>query len=150
MDYAGLKAEIALPAYAGMSDDQIAAALTANTVTVYQDVPIGKVVGYLAIVGKLPSITGYAGSDVATKIAAAEFTALATAPSVTAFQCSDPATFAAVQSFLTTFVSSNLISSDDESVLLGYAQSMTSRAAQLGFGPHCDMTQEIAAARKWS
>lgn len=33
MDYAGLKAEIAKPAYSGMTDTQIAAALNTNTVT---------------------------------------------------------------------------------------------------------------------
>lgn len=32
MDYAALKSEIALPAYAGMTDDQIAATLNAKTV----------------------------------------------------------------------------------------------------------------------
>ena len=33
MDYAGLKAEIAKPAYTGMTDAQIAAAINTNTVT---------------------------------------------------------------------------------------------------------------------
>lgn len=89
------------------SGDTTAQKLTAiNAATVAgpaQDVPIGDVVAYLALQGKLSGLQAYvmAGTGNATALTAAkELLTLLSTPSVTVFRMSNAETYATVQNFL--------------------------------------------------
>ena len=167
-DYAGLKAELALSKYGGMTDAAIATALETANITVYSQVPASRFEDYFFAKGFMLPLQSYAGASppsgaTAAAIEAAKELALMMQLG-TSVDLADPTVLAKVQSRLDALVAEGtagrLVSTDsgaafasaDKAALLAMGTSTTSRAAQLGFGPGDDMVQEIAAARKgvWS
>jgi hypothetical protein len=157
MDYPGLKSEIALSKYAGMTDAQISAALVANTLTIAVDVPAAAAFAALATSstgdwGRLSSragmtLTGTPATDAPIIAARTATSMLATGAPIAASQSTAFATF---QYLLSTLVTAGDVSVATSAAMMALASATTNRAAQLGFGLNCDMTQEILAARKWS
>jgi hypothetical protein len=172
-DYAGLKTEIALPKYQGMTDAQIATSLT-TPFAITVDVPAVEAFNILQRSstgdwGKLvarsqqllsgnpivmPSeddpraVTPPANNDVAI-VMAKNITSTYNVER-TLLQSSNPADAAAMQRQLTVLQASGDVSKASADAILALPNKTTTRAAQLGFGAVHDMTQEIAAARKWT
>jgi hypothetical protein len=154
--YTALKAEIALPAYSGMTVAQLAAALTANTAAAV-DIPAASAFAVLAGSatgdwGRISNraslaLTGTVATD--TPIIAAH-TALAILGSGTPIKASQAGALATFQSLLSALVVAGDVSAASSTALLSLASATTNRATQLGFNTAaCDMTQEIPAAQKW-
>jgi phage I-like protein len=126
VDYAALKAEIAKPDYAGMSDAQIVAALNAKTVAspLPLDVPVASVEAYLSLAGVLTAIEDWLQANAApsaARTAARELLRTIASPHVTSFEMSKPATFAAVQNMLGALEQVALLSAQQASDLLALA-----------------------------
>jgi len=173
-DYAGLKAEIALPKYQGMTDAQIAASLT-TSFAIMVDVPAisafnilqksstgdwGKVVArsQAALSGApivMPTEEGFDDSFAVTppnydaQIIMAKNLVSTYQVERTILHTSVSAEFTALQKQMTAFQTSGDISAASANAILALPNSTTTRAAQLGF-PNHDMVQEIAAARIWT
>lgn len=164
--YTALKTEIALPAYSGMTDAQIATALNTANITVYSAVPTYTWGGYLMANGFLLALQKYvssppSGASALAEAAAAMILALLSSPTITSVNLADPTALAAVQGMLAalvaegtagrfTSIAGTAFATAHENAMLAMGTSTVCRAQQLGFNPAvCDMTQEIAAARKW-
>jgi hypothetical protein len=112
---------------AGDTTDQKLAAVNAMTVAgSKQDVPVGEVVGYLALQGKLSALQDYAAAKVGAAqpvMAARELVTLLATPSVTSFRTSDPAAYATISGFLTALAgdANSGITSADAAALLALA-----------------------------
>ena len=135
MDYATLKSEIAKPAYSGMDEPALAAALNAKSVPARVPVPTIAIRRYLHVVRKWARIeaiaTGVlAAPDEATAIAAVEmFAALRDFPD--GFDLAVPAYYDAIAASLADCVAAQLIAAADRTAILGFGDGQISRAEQL-------------------
>src|SRR6185437_4843750 len=150
-NYSGLKAEIAKPAYSGMSDDQIAAALLVPQ-SVDVDVQVVDVESYLRLNGLMFALSRFyqappAGADINAVAVAFELYGLITAPRTSVFQTSDPARKAMLQVQLGLLQAAGILSAENIANLMALTLATKSIAQQLGFPAEADMNQEIAAAR---
>jgi len=135
MTYAALKAEIALPAYEGLSDAEIVAALNAETIDAWRDLSTGEVAGFallnLAWTGIKALAANAEAPSEARAVADAALTLL-TNPAIQTVQLSDETKRTTFIAMLDALVSAGAITSDHKAGLLAMAQSKTSRAALLG------------------
>ena len=125
MDYAKLKTELALPAYAAMTDAEAADALNAKTITKLRKVDYSDVLGYLTYAQKIVGIVQ------ATTPAAVEIKYLAT--ELNSFDLNSPATAASVNRLLDALITDGLISVPDKQNIIGMANYKISRAEGLGY-----------------
>jgi hypothetical protein len=137
--YTMLKAEIAKPEYDGLDDEQIAAALNTANVPIWVDVPVGTIIGYFALTGILYALETFdaappPSAPVELRASVRALLRLTLSPHVTTFQTSNPTTRAALQASLAAQVSAGLMTAEQQTATLAFAQSTTSRAAQLGLG----------------
>ena len=150
-DYVGLKAEIALPKYAGMTDAQIAAALEVSNiatagsslVTADQFVMSFTPIEVAAIQASTDPIVAQFLLAVKTRSAPFDITdsIVVNGLAYLSGQTASP----------NPVIVSPLITPKRAAEVGSVPAGPTiSRAQQLGFGPNNDMVQEIAAARKWS
>ena len=154
-NYAGLKAEIAKPAYAGMTDAQIEAALTAP-MTVAVDVPTGAVEGFFRsrlLMGGLQRFVANPPQGAPAELVEgiSEFLGMVLSPHVSAVQMSDPSINATVTTVINAAAASGLLTTQQAADLLALGVRQTTLAETLGFTPgeiH-DMGQELLAARRW-
>lgn len=154
MDYAALKAEIALSKYGGMTDAQIAVALAADTITIMQDVPISAVGGYMLARGITAAADAWATAhpDDTTGVLSAvrSLLGLLASPHLTTVEMSNPTIAAAVEQMLGGMVAAGIMTSTQQAEILALASTSTTRAAQLGLdADQHDGASEIAAARLW-
>ncbi|HZT90279.1 MAG TPA: hypothetical protein VFA12_20230 [Stellaceae bacterium] len=92
------------------------------------DVPIGSVIAYLALQGKLTGLQTYVagtGQQPQSLVAAKELLTLLSTPSITSFQMSNPATGTAVENFLNALAadSASGIVAADVTALLAMADT---------------------------
>jgi hypothetical protein len=133
MDYAGLKAEIAKPAYASMTDAQIATAINTNTVTTQL------------------SPMQVNGAQIYNAIVPAEFTALSTAQQQLVrdvFGLGDGIDVSAGTNARTVLANAFGAATVSRANLLAMTALTQTIAHSLGFSSVND--QEVLAARKWS
>lgn len=154
MDYAALRAEIALSKYGGMTDAQIATAVTAETVTTAQDVAISAVGGYMLARGIIAKADAWAAANPADTsgvlVAIRSLEGLMASPHLTVVEMSNPDIAAAVQQMIGGMAAAGIMTSAQQTEILAMAQINTTRAAQLGLDTDIhDIEQEIAAARIW-
>ncbi len=172
-DYAGLKAEIALPKYQGMTDAQIATSLTTSFAIVIDVQAIqafnilqraqtgdwGKIVSrsQQVLSGNAIVMPGEAGFDPRGPAPNYDVQIIMARNLVSTYQSertilyvSNSVDMTALQRQLTAFQASGDVSKASSDAIVALANSTTTRAAQLGFTGVHDMTQEIAAARKWT
>lgn len=138
MNYSALHAEIALPAYADMSDTEIAAALNAETVQEIRDVPTSEARGLLLATGEWGALVLLARSQpsesVPAELIAAAITAEDTLRLTETIEVSDSVNWGAVQAMLGALTSAGVISVGTRDALLALRDTTTSRAAQIGLG----------------
>jgi len=114
---------------AGDTTEQKLAAVNAMSVAgPKQDVPVGEVVGYLALQGKLSALQDYAAAKTGQAqavIAARELATLLAAPSVSTFRMSDETTYGAIAAFLNALAgdAASGITAADVTALLALAQA---------------------------
>jgi len=133
MDYAGLKAEIAKPAYVGMTDAQIAAAINTNTVTT-QISPLR-----------------VNGADIYNAIVPSEFAALSTAQQQIVrdvFGLGEGIDVSLGSNARLALANAFGAATTSRANLLALATVTQTIAKSLGFSSIND--QEVLAARKWS
>jgi hypothetical protein len=133
MDYATLKSEIALPAYAGMTDAEISAALNAP-IACTQDVPARSVRAVLMARGKWPLVL--IASEATTKDAtwAAARLLYDFVGEGGTFDTSNGAMLAALTGQMQTLVAGSVLVDADKAAVLALTEGTTTRAAQLGLG----------------
>lgn len=135
MDYATIKSEIANPAYAGLDEPALAAALNAKAIPARVPVPTIAIRRYLHVVRKWARIeaiaTGVlAAPDEATAIAAVEmFAALRDFPE--GFDLAVPTYYSAIAASLDDCVAAQLIAAGDKTAILALGDGRISRAEQL-------------------
>lgn len=130
MDYFALRDEIALPAYAGLSDTEIAVVLNAETVATIRDVPTHEARALLLATGEWAAIVLAARAGNAYAITAEDTLRLTETLQV----ASNAAYWQAVQTLLGALVTDGALSSGTRDALLALRDTTTSRAAQLGLG----------------
>lgn len=177
-DYAGLQTEIAKPEYAGMTDAQIAASIT-MPFTYMRDTPAieafnilqraqtgdwGRIVtrSQMALSGNPivipivfdpgedpePFAAGKPNND--ALIILAKNLVSTYQSDRTILYTSNQADFDVLNNEMTMFQYAGDIVAASFNAIHGLPYASTTRAAQLGFTDVHDMTQEIAAARKWT
>lgn len=150
MDYAALKAEIALPAYAGMSDAAIAAALNAATVDIVRKVPTWEARALLLATGEWGAIkllsrqSPTMGTPEAQAVAVA-ITTIDSMTETTVLDADQADAFAAMQTMVGVLQAAGVLSAGTGAAMLALRNTKTSRAAQLGLGPV--RPGDVAAAR---
>lgn len=151
MDYPALKAEIALPKYAGpppMTDAQIVAALVADTITVTVDVPIADVEGYMLTHGITIAADDWLTANAATNAPVANavrsLLALFASPRLQTVLMTDPATSATVKGMIGAMAAVGIMTSAQATAILDMAAITTSRAAQIGLPELAQMDTESA------
>lgn len=153
-DYQALKTEIALPKYAGQTDEQITAALLAETVTSAVDVPISAVGGYMLARGITAAADAWAAAHptdtTGVLVAVRSLLGLLASPHLTTVEMSNLTTAAAVEQMLGGMVTAGIMTSTQQAEILALASTSTTRAEQLGLdADQHDGASEIAAARLW-
>lgn len=148
MDYAALKAEIALPAYAGMSDAEIAVALNAAVIDVAQNVEASVVRG--DILADAEMAWGWVGvmatapllpSDPLAPVKALCLVVRDTLSLVVTLEATDEAKWTAMQAALNGLLLARqqtgipLMSEALRDAVLARRMTKISRAAQLGLPP---------------
>jgi hypothetical protein len=158
-DYAGLKAEIALPQYDGMSDAQIALAITTPFDIAVDIKPqdgfdiLRRSDSYdwsrLVARAQMP-LTGTRAADDEVLVAINVTTAFQ-ASTTPVLRTSEPADLARLQSDMAVLVGVGDVSTTSADAIMALIQGRTTRAQQLGFDLSIhDMEQEIPAARIWT
>jgi len=153
-DYAGLKAEIGLSKYNGLTDDQISVLLE-TPIVVTKDVPVSTVEGYLRSRMLMGGIQRFianppAGVPAALLEGLSELLGMCSSPHVDNVAMTDPAVSGAVQQILGGAVSFSLMTQANMDDLLAMGVYTTTRASQLQLVPDIhEITSEIAAARIW-
>ena len=151
VDYRALFAEISKPAYAGLTDAQIAAAMQAP-MTVHIDVPIKMVEVYF----RTRLLTGGLKRFVAAPPAGAEqlaaglgeFLDLLASQHVESVAMSDPNTYSVVDTVLGASASAGLITARHHADLMAMAQQAATVGAAFGLDDRHEAEQEIIACRK--
>lgn len=137
MDYAGLKAEIGLPAYAGMSDVEIAAALNAE-IDAVRDVATSDARALLLRTGEWGAITLLSrqvpSEAVPAEAVAAAITAIDTLRLTTTLETTKAPYWQAVQAMVAGLQAAGVLSEATGTALLALRQTTTTRAAVLGLG----------------
>ena len=144
-----LSEELAKPAYAGLTDEQAAAAINAATVPVDRPIDPLAVKRYLMVVGKWPRIAALArglvtGSDAETLVAVALTEALDNMPS---FDFTVPAYKAACQANLAACVSAGLIDQPHRDAIEAMAQPAVPLRSTLGVDNRPLLPIDIERAR---
>lgn len=158
MSYAALKVELALPAYAGLSDAAAAAALLGASATDFADinpsdwwallVDSGDIVRLSMAASFPPSATLFSGGPNATDTLVGRAKALLVAvqpPSVVPLRTTKAGTRAAWSTIINALVTGSVIQASTRDAMVALATVATNRAAQLGFPLLND--QEVRAAR---
>jgi hypothetical protein len=157
-DYAGLKAEIALPKYGGMTDAQIAAQLTTPmTVAVDASAKDARLILMRSATHDWAKLTARSRTTPVVgdpQDWSDEYTAItlvtALQSDIDVLRTSIPEELSALQTQLAVFVANGDIAQANADAIFAMTQAQTTRAQQLGFDPAIhNMEQEIAAARKW-
>lgn len=133
MDYQALNTEIGLPAYVGMSDEQIVTALNASTIAVTNDIQINDLEGLLLLQKLLPELEDYAltGADAAGISAAKALTGLVSSTRLTIVQTSVPQVMTVFTGFVGDLLDAGQLTQDQHDEVLGLAVGTISRAQQL-------------------
>lgn len=157
-DYAGLRTEIALVKYQGMSPAQIASELL-QEIDIPADVAISSAFNILAgsatadwskIVLRSRMTPSGAGSPADQAIAAA-ITAVSLLNSGQQYiYTSQAEVLSALNFLLAGLTATGDVSSASAQAIAALTTTKTNRAAQLGFGDNADLVQEIAAAEIWA
>lgn len=157
-DYAGLKAEIALPEYTGMTDTQIAASLTAPiNAPVDADAQAARDIlmrsttydwGRIVVRSNMP----LTGTDDDVILAAINLVqAFQGGMTQAVLRTSQPEDLAKLEADMEALEAAGDVSLESSDNILALTTAETTRANQLGFDPAIhDMEQEIAAARIWT
>ncbi|MFC0384319.1 hypothetical protein [Muricoccus vinaceus] len=136
MDYDLLRAELASPAYDGLSDQAVADALNARTIPVAVDVPTSDARGLLLGTGEWGALCILAERQTSDPtemmIRAAAITARDSMLHTTTLETSRPLYLGAVTQMLGALVMAQAISADSHAALLAMTQSSRSRAEELG------------------
>lgn len=152
--------------YAGQTVDQIAAAMQTASVPVYSVVPAEPWQGYFFSRGFAVAIQNYAGLNggaapagaSALSIAAAKMLAQMMPPSQVPVDLADSTARSEVQTMLSALVAEGtagrLVSiagtpfaQVDADALLALGTTTITPAQQMGFGPQCDMVNEVLAVQ---
>jgi hypothetical protein len=140
MDYAALKAELAQPVYAGMSDDDIAAALNAATVEIHRDAPGALVKQILLRTTEWGRVVRVADGrltkpdavvDICISLVGALTPTMGAEGTLAAATDED---FARLQMMAGALAAAGVIAGETRDALLALRTVTTSRAAQLGLG----------------
>lgn len=140
MDYAALKAEIALPAYQSMSDAAIAAALNAKTIDTVRKVATWEARSLLLGTGEWGAIKLLSrqapamGSPEAQAVAVA-ITTVDTMELTSILDADDPVAFGAMQAMVGVMQAAGVMTAETAGKLLALRDVKVSRADQLGLGP---------------
>jgi len=127
MNYSKLKAELAMPAYARMTDAEAAATLNLENIEAKQRVEYADVASYLSVVGKFLAIAeSTQNSAKMYMLAAATFKT---------FDLSKPLVETAIISSLGSLFDDGLINDTDKTAILSLAIApKISRATKIGLG----------------
>jgi hypothetical protein len=151
-DYADLKAELALPAYGGMTDQQAADALNAVNIAVTVDAQVRDVLSTLIVRPAWPKIELL--SREAPNQDATHDTALAAAVALVRLvetfkdgivEMTNPTVAAMVEGQLDAFVAAGVMAADDKAAVLALSSATVSRASQIGWAGVTDL--DVAKAR---
>lgn len=136
MNYAALKAEIAGPAYAGLSDAQIAAALNAPTVDVHRDVPAREIETLLLRSTEWGKVVRTADGRRAAPEAIADIciSLVTAAERGRDLASASEEDFGRLQAMAEALVDAEVLSDTIRDALLALRTVQISRAAQLGLG----------------
>jgi len=127
MNYTKLKAELELQAYAGLTNEQAAAALNIENIEAKQRVDYADVASYLSVVGKFLAISE-------STLASAKLYMLA-ASTFKTFNLSKPLVEMVIINSLDNLVDDGLINGTDKAAILSLAAAPSiSRATQIGLG----------------
>lgn len=110
----------------GSADEKLSAINALTIAGGAKNVPVGEVVGYLALHGLLPGIEAFAstppqGADTQIVGAAKALITLIATPSISVFQTSDPAQYAIIETLLGGLASAGLLAASDSQALLSLA-----------------------------
>lgn len=130
MDYQTLKTEISLPAYSGMTDQEIADSLNAATISTFKKVEYSDVASYLRVVGKWLAIHESALESARSfKLDMQTFNSFdLSKPRILTF----PTVQETVNTALDALITDSLIDATDKAVILSMADDTISRARELG------------------
>ena len=146
MDYAALKAEIALPAYDGLTDDQIATALNAP-LEAYRDVPAANVRAALVECNAWAAVLKCSRANALDDAwAAAKQIDDGQRDPPQVFQLSRAATRAVYSAQVGHLVEAGVLTLDQRNIMAALCRVTTTRAAQLGWA-RALYPSDVAAAR---
>jgi hypothetical protein len=155
-DYLALKAEIAKPAYAAMTDAQIVAALLSGTVTT--EAPesgeaIGRVWARRGVLGAARERAGNAGLTVAQRQTAWDAISMVEHDGFSGLDPANPAQRNALVAFLDKLIADSIMTQSDKTATLALLARTQTVARSIGWGILHDMDAAsaraaIAAARE--
>lgn len=151
-DYLALKAEIAKPAYVGLSDAQIVAALTTNTVASEQAVngaTIGQLWARRGVLGTAQERarrTGMPALTNAQRATAWEVITMVDQDGFSGLDPTSPTQRAALVAFLDRLVTDTIMSAGDKQATLVLLARSQTVAQSIGWGIMHDMDAASAAA----
>lgn len=148
VNYQALKKEIALPAYVGLSDDEIVAALNAQITGPAIAIPLGTLAGVIEMTGiyeRLEATTASLTASDALKAVCRKVLRLVSGVSpIAELDMADPASAAAVGSILDALVAGSVITADERVAILALGETTTTRARQV-FGAPVSVDDLVAA-----
>ena len=126
MDYSALKTELALPAYAEMTDSEAAESINAPVIASHKKVDYSDVASYLMLVEKYLTISeSTSASGKSFMLAMTTFNS---------FDLRKPGVETAVVNLLDALIVDGLITASDKAAILALADDTISRAQELGLG----------------
>lgn len=150
-DYLALKAEIAKPAYAAMTDDQIADAINTGTVTDERPTSgadIGAMWARRGVLGVARERAQRAALTPAQRATAWTAIEMVTQNGFAGFDPTVPAQRAALVTMLDSFVTDTIMSAADKTATLAALSRMRTIAQSLGWTNERIWPADVAAARK--
>lgn len=145
MNYAVLRAELTLPAYAGMTDAAAADALNAP-IAITVAIPTKSIRRHLSMVGKLGAIQLAARGTDATAALAQNFLSVIEPGAFNDLDAMDPAVAAAINGMGEAMIQAGLFAQSDLDAIWAFADGVTSRAGQLGW----PTVSQHDVAKAWS
>lgn len=121
-----LIAELSLPAYSGLTDQECLDLLQAKNITVKQDISAHDIQKYLALKGKLIPLENSVSPSAISANRMLELFDL--------FTISEPAVEVALTATLDALILDTLIDATDKAVILSMGEKQISRADELGLG----------------